>query len=236
MTATISLSDKGFEISSGQMTISADEIYPWVTSFEKIKPVLKDLPSMKGQIVVSSLKFRGALQQPKSWEYFAGGELRNFALESAFFPGKAEETNGSFRVTDSELSLKGVRTKMTDSLFSVSGTVTEFPADIRKLDLSLQGKIGPRVAAWISALIKLPHDISVRTPFSVSGSTLSWEKNTRTAFDGRLTFRRETQVSLRLTKNPDEFRVHQIWINDSNSDVKANIMLNGKAIDGTFNY
>ncbi len=41
--AKINLDDKAeFEITDGQMRISADEIYPWITSFENIKPVLKD--------------------------------------------------------------------------------------------------------------------------------------------------------------------------------------------------
>lgn len=235
LTGKISLDDKSdFEINNGQMTISADEIYPWVTSFEKIKPVLKDLPSMKGTIVLSSLNLQGPLYQPKDWKYLANGELHKFTLDSAFFPGKAEETSGMFKITQDELFLKDVRTRMLDSLFTVSGAVREFPASIRKLDLSLQGEAGPKVTAWISTLIQLPADMSVRAPVSVSSSTLAWEKDTKTTFDGRLIFGKETRVSLKLTKTPDELSVHEISIKDRDSDVAAGIMLKKKAIDVAF--
>jgi hypothetical protein len=235
LTAGISLDDKAdFEMSSGQMTISCDEIYPWVTSFEKIRPVLKDIPSMKGTIMISSAELKGSLYQPKAWKYLANGKLKDFTLESAFFPGKSEETSGAFRVTDNEVYLKNVRTKMIDSHFIVSGTVSKFPADIRKVDLSLEGEIGPRVTAWISALIKLPQDMSVRAPLSISASNLAWEKDIKTTFDGSLVFGRETQVSIKLTKTPDELTVHQISIRNRESDVKASIMFSKKTTDIAF--
>ena len=56
LTARLSLTDPyDLEITSGQLSISADEIYPWITSFENIRPVLKDVRSVKGVISVSSV-------------------------------------------------------------------------------------------------------------------------------------------------------------------------------------
>ena len=235
VTATINLNDQAdIEISSGRMTISCDEIYPWVTSFEKIRPVLREIPSMKGTILVSSAELKGSLYQPKGWQYRVDGELNKFNLESAFFPGKAEETSGAFRITRDELSLKDVRTRMIDSHFTVSGTVSNFPADIRKVNLSLKGEIGPRVMAWISELTKLPREISVRAPLSVSASNLAWEKDIKTTFDGSLTFSRETRVSLKLTRTPEELSVNDISIKNRDSDVKASIMLNRKTLEVVF--
>jgi len=235
LTAKINLDDKSdFEINDGQMTISADEMYPWVTSFEKIKPVLRDLPSMKGTIVVSSINLQGSIHQPEGWKFLVNGAMNKFTLDSAFLPGKAEEMRGTFRITRDELFLKDVRTRMVDSSFTVSGTVKEFPDNIRKLDLSLQGEAGPKVASWISTLIKLPQDMSVRAPFSISASNLVWEKDKKTTFDGGLVFGKGTQVSLKLTRTPDELSVHEILIKDRNSDVAASIMLNKRTVDGAF--
>jgi len=235
LTAKIGLDDKAdFEITDGQMSVSTDEIYPWITSFEKIKPVLKDVPSMNGMIAVSSLNLKGPFKQPKDWRFTVEGATNKFTLNASFLPGKAEDTTGMFRITQDELSLKDIRARMSDSVLTMSGTFREFPAGINTIALSLQGEVGPKVMDWISALIQLPPELSVRAPFSLSASNLLWEKGAKTTFDGRLVFRRETQVSLKLTKTPDELSVQDIAIKDSNSDVAANGVLNKKAIDIVF--
>ncbi len=153
LTAKIDLDEKAdFEITDGQMSVNTDEIYPWITSFEKIKPVLKDVPSMSGIIAVSSLNLKGPFKQPKDWRFTVDGETKKFTLNAAFLPGKAEEMSGMFRITQDELSLKDIRTRMSDSVLTVSGTFREFPAAINTIALSLQGDIGPKVTEWISSL------------------------------------------------------------------------------------
>ena len=235
LTGQIELTDSPvLEITDGQMRISADEMYPWITSFEKIKPVLKDLPSVQGTIMVSSINLRGPLYQPKDWKFLVNGEVRKFTLDSTFLPGKAEETSGMFRITQDELSLNNIRTRMSDSVVNVSGTFREFPADIRKIELSLQGDIGPGATAWVSRLIDLPTEMQLRPPLTVTDAAVSWEKETKTKFDGRFVFGTGTEVSLKLTKTPDELSVHEISIKDRDTDVTANAMLNKKTIDLVF--
>jgi hypothetical protein len=235
VTAAFNLNEAAdFEITNGQMRVSADELYPWITSFEKIKPVLKEVPSMKGTIAVSSLRMKGPLHQPKDWEYLLNGEVKTFALDASFLPGKAEETSGMFRITQNGLSLENVRTKMIDSVLTVSGAFSKFPSYNSTVELSLQGEVGPKVTAWISGLIKLPPELSIRSPLSITTSTLLWEKDRNTKFDGRLVFGRETQVSLGLTKTPDELSVHDVSIKDKETNVTASLMLNKRTIDLAF--
>jgi hypothetical protein len=235
LTGQIELTDSAdFEVTGRQMSISADEIYPWITSFEKIKPVLKEVPSMQGTIAVSSLRMKGPLHQPNDWEYLVNGAVKTFALDATFLPGKAEDMSGMFTITQDGLSLKDVRTKMVDSVLNASGTFIEFPSDIDTIDLTLQGEVGPKVTAWISRLIKLPPELSIHSPLSIATSTLFWEKDRNTKFDGRLEFSRETQVSLRLAKTPDELSVHEVLIKDKETDVTASLMLNKRTIDLAF--
>ena len=167
VTAKIDLDDKAdFEITDGQMSVSTDEIYPWITSFEKIKPVLKEVPSMSGVIAVSSLKLKGPFKQPKDWRFTVDGETKKFTLNAAFLPGKAEDTTGMFRITQDELSLKDIRTRMSDSVLKVSGTFREFPTPINTISLSLQGEVGPKVMDWISSLNPAPSgNIGARSSF-----------------------------------------------------------------------
>jgi uncharacterized protein involved in outer membrane biogenesis len=235
LTAKINLDTTAFiEIADGKLMLNTDDIYPWITSFRQIKPVLKDVPSMSGIIAVSSLTMKGSLYQPKDWRFTVNGEARKLAIDATFLPGRAEETTGMFKITEDKLDLKDVRMRMIDSVLKLSGTFRPFPANISSIALSLQGEIGPRVNSWISSFIMIPQELAVRAPFFLSDMNLSWEKNRSTTFDGRLLFGRVIQVALKLTKTPDELSVHEISVKDSDTDVTANVTLNKKAVDIVF--
>lgn len=235
VTAGLNLDDKAdLEISDGKMKLAADELYPWITSYEKIKPVLEEVPSIQGAILISSVNLKGSLHHPEEWTYDLHGELKNVAVDSKFFPGKAEETSGAFRISDDELSLKDVRTRMADGQFTVTGIVSEFPSNIRNLDLSVQGNAGPKITAWMAGLIKLSPEISLRTPFSLSSSHLIWDEDAKTDFEGRLVFGNDTQVSLKLTRTHDTLSIHEISVKDRESDLTASVVLGSKTIDTTF--
>lgn len=235
VTAGLNLDDKAdFDISDGKMKLSADELYPWITSYEAMKPLRKEVPSIQGIISISTINLKGPLHHPTTWKYLFDGDLKGVAVDSGFFPGRVEEASGMFRITNDELSLKDASLRVADGTFSVSGTATEFPSDIRKLELSLQGEAGPKVTAWISQLIDFSPEMSVRAPVSVKPSQLLWNKDEKTDFDGTLVFGRETQVSLGLTKTPDELSVHDISIKDRDTDVTAKVLLNKNMIDVIF--
>jgi hypothetical protein len=141
---------------------------------------------------------------------------------------------GSFRVTQNELFLKDIRAKILDSLITVTGSFTEFPSDIRAIDLTLRGNVGSEVLPWIASMVKLPPEIKLRAPLSVTDATVSWEKDKITTFDGRLLFGSETRVSLAVTKTPDALSIHNITVKDRNSDATAEVMLDKETIDAAF--
>jgi len=60
--------------------------------------------------------------------------------------------------------------------------------------------------------------MQLRPPLTVTDATRSWEKDTKTKFDGRLAFGTGTEVSLRLTKTPDALTVHEIAIKDRDDE------------------
>ncbi len=223
------------EITGGQMMISADEIYPWITSFEEIKPVLNTVRSIKGLVAFSSVTFRGPLYESGKWQFSESGTARNVTLDASFLPGRAEEITGTFVVTQSELSLKEIRSKILDSLITVTGTFKNFPDDIRSIDLSLKGNVGPEVLPWITALAKIPHEINkIRAPFTVTDAAVSWEKDRKTTFDGGLLFGPDTRVSLSVTKTPDALAVHKASVKGRGSDASAQVMLNKEYLDVMF--
>ncbi len=235
LTARLSLKDPyDLEITGGRLSIFADEIFPWITSFEGIRPVLKDVRSVKGSVSVSSVDLRGPLYQPKEWKFKVNGEAKKLTLDAAFLPGKAEELSGMFAVTQNELYMKDMRSKIIDSLITVTGSVREFPSDIRSIDFALQGQIGPKVNAWIAELISLPPEMKIRAPFSVRDAILSIEKGKKTAFSGGLLFGQATQVSLSVTKTPDSTTIRDLTVRDGSHNLDASVVLTREAIDASF--
>ncbi|HSB31319.1 MAG TPA: AsmA-like C-terminal domain-containing protein [Candidatus Sulfobium mesophilum] len=232
LTARLRLADPNdLEIVGGRLSLSAGEIYPWITSFEKIRPVLNDVRSLDGTVFISGINLRGPLYQPKEWKFQANGEAKNLTVDAAFLPGKAEEMNGTFAITQNELSLKNIHSKIIDSMITVSGSVREFPSDIRNIELVLQGKIGQEVNTWIAELIKLPPELKIRSPFSVADGVLSIEKSRQTAFSGMLLFGQGTQVSLNVTKTPDSTLIRDLTVKDRSHDLAASIALTKETID-----
>jgi hypothetical protein len=222
------------EVTRGRLSISADEIFPWITSFKDIRPVLKDVASLKGTVSVSSINLRGPLYKPNEWKFHADGEAKELTLDASFLPGKAEKMSGTFAVTENELAMKNMQSKIIDSLISVTGSVREFPSDIRSIDFALQGEIGPKVSAWAAGLAHLPPKMKVRAPFSLKDAILSIEKERSTTFSGGLLFGQGTEVSFNVTKTPDSLTVRDLKIKDRGRSFEASVVLTGEAIDASF--
>lgn len=222
------------EITGGQLSIIADEIYPWITSFPGILPALKDVRSVKGVLFVSSMDLLGPLYQSKEWKFHVTGETKKLGIDAVFIQGKLEEMSGMFALTNEELSLKDMHMKIIDSLITVTGSVREFPSDIKSVGLSLKGMIGPEVTQWVGSLLKLPPEIKIRAPFSVKDAVIFIEKDRKTAFTGSLLFGQGTLLSLNVTKTPDETTIRDLTVTDQGNEFHANILLTEKILDVSF--
>ncbi len=100
-----------FEVQAQSLMVVANEVYPWLVSFDKIKPFLKDFAATKGLISLSGLKIRGPLHNPSQWQSAVTGNIRNLGLTSDAFGGSLTVNDGSFHLT-SETETKSVRNRI----------------------------------------------------------------------------------------------------------------------------
>jgi hypothetical protein len=112
--------------------------------------------------------------------------------------------------------------------------IREFPSEIRTIDLSLEGEIGPKVIEWISALVHLPPEIKIRAPISATAATLFIEKERETAFRGRLLFAQGTEMSLAVTITPESTAISDLTVRGRSSDFSAAVKITRETIDSTF--
>jgi hypothetical protein len=100
-----------FEVQAQSLMVAANEVYPWLLSFDKVKPFLKHLVATKGLVSLSGLKIQGPLNHPTQWHSTVTGNIQNLSLTSDAFGGPLTVNNGSFHLT-SETETKSVRNRI----------------------------------------------------------------------------------------------------------------------------
>ena len=87
---------------------------------------------------------------------------------------------------------------------------------------------------WVSDFIRLPEDLRVRTPLSISKAHLLWENGKETSFSGDLNVQKGPQVSLNLLSRPGEFIVKPLVVIDAASNASLLFELRKNEIDWAF--
>jgi len=88
-----------FGIHSESTELFADEIYPWLLSFEKIQPAFRDISAIDGIIGVYDLNLKGPLHHPADWHYRLTCKMQDLVLHSGLFGTPVTVNNGTFDLT-----------------------------------------------------------------------------------------------------------------------------------------
>ena len=97
-----------FKIHSPAVKLFADEVYPWLMSFENIESFLKDFSVAKGTVFLPDLNLNGPMRFPGRWHYDLTCKMKNLVIASDAFGEPITIHNGSFGLT-SESKPKTVR-------------------------------------------------------------------------------------------------------------------------------
>ncbi len=214
------------EILSGKSSVFMGEIYPWLSSFKGLKGALKAFKSVRGTVELSNLNFEGPLFRPKKWRFRMRGKLENLALDSTLFPGPITVTRGTFEAIPEKLSLRDSQTNISDASLRVSGILDGYLKGLHKIDLALEGSMGVEATEWVSNLIRMPPELRVHAPLSISRAHLIWDKNAKTLFSGNLAVKDGPEVSVDIVWNPEELKMNNLLIQDEKS--RASITFNRK--------
>jgi hypothetical protein len=222
------------QILSGKSLIFLGEIYPWLSSFEGLNGALKTFKSVQGTVALSNLNLKGPLFRPKKWRFRMRGELENLTLDSTLFPGPIAVAKGRFEAIPERLSLTDSQTAVLDASLRVSGILGGYLKGLHKVDLTLEGSMGPEASQWVSNLVRMPPELRVRTPLSISKAHLIWDKNSKTLFSGNLAVKDGPKVSIDIHLNPEELTINNLLIQDDQSHASLALNLKKKAFDLNF--
>ncbi|MFB0508555.1 MAG: AsmA-like C-terminal domain-containing protein [Thermodesulfobacteriota bacterium] len=226
--------DFSLEIMSGASRISMDEVYPWLLSFERLRDALKNSKSVKGTVIVKASNLKGPLFRPKKWRFRMTGELEDLAIDSSLFPGPMAVTKGTFEAIPERLALKDSLTNISDASLRVSGSLGGYLEGLHTLDLALEGSMGSEASQWVSDLVRMPPELRIRTPLSISKAHLFWDKNAKTLFSGNLAVKDGPEVSIDIVLNPQELTIKNLLIQDEESRASLTFNLKKREFDLSF--
>lgn len=220
------------EVESKKSSILLDEIYPWLLSFEGLREELKSLGTVKGTVTLSPLSLKGPLRKPESWSFETEGEVKDLAVDTSLFSGPIRATQGKFKATPEKLSFTGLRADFLDASINGDGTLDGYLKGFPEVDMSFEGEMRSESIKWLAELIKLPPDLIVRSPLSISQAHLTREKNGKTSFLGNLTVPNGPKVSMDVIQDGGELKVKDALVTDKES--KAAITFNRR--EGDFDF
>ena len=235
LTGRISLGeDASIEILSGRAMASLDELYPWISSFEKAGKGLKDVNTVNGTLQISTLKLQGPLSMPETWSLEATGEVENLIVETTLFPESIEMEKANLKVTDNKILLTDAKVNAGDSSLSISATVKHNMSGFVKADIGLDGKLEKESMDWIENLYKLPPDFRVAPPLSIPEARLTWDQDSGASFISNLTFQDGPRISLNMLLDSEGLKINNLLLQDAESNASFAFYLKEKEIDFSF--
>ena len=150
LTARLSLAkNANLEIQSGRVLAVLQEVYQWLSSFDKVETVFNDLKTVSGTLQVSSLKLQGPLTMPENWNIEATGEVKNLIVNTTLLPEPIEMEEGNLKIVENNVLLTDGKINAIDSSLRISGTFSHTVSELVKADIEFHGKMGNESMKWL---------------------------------------------------------------------------------------
>jgi hypothetical protein len=183
---------------------------------------------------MSALKIEGQLNKPSAWRISSAGSLNNISMLTDVFADSIHLTSGEFAMTPEFLSFKKIKATSQDTALTLSGSVKGFPRQLDRLDLALDGRVGAQSFAWLSSRLKLPDACTIRTPFDVSDTGLTWQPGSTASFKGLMSLENGPAITVDVDYSPTRLLVRQLTVKDQYSNAAMIFDLLDDRRDGRF--
>jgi len=216
--------DLSLDIRSGQFNLVTAELYPWLASTEGMRDNLKEVKRVTGRLDLSTVKIKGPLDKPSLWKFSAAGEAKDLSIDTALFPEKINIARGGLKIDTKQLSIEKLQTTSQDAALNLTGIFKGFPHMLERIELSVDGRMGPKSVQWFSDKLEVPRTYAIKAPLNINKALISWQPDSTTSFNGSVSIENGPTVSGIVYYNPEQLQVQQLLIKDQYSD--ANMALN----------
>jgi hypothetical protein len=223
-----------FEVRAGKSTIALGEIYSWLTSFEQLKPRLKNVEKLQGAVSLASMNLRGPLLQPEEWHLEATGRVHDLSLSTDLFEKPIRVSKGRFDLAETAdhktLFLKDAQIAVLDALLHVSGKLDNYLSEPSETDITLQGSMGTESIRWVSNLISLSPLLKPRSSLAISSARMVWKKDVSISFAGALVVHKGPKIALDVQWSPVQLILRNLSILDETSNASLRLNLVAKRL------
>jgi hypothetical protein len=161
------------------------------------------------------------------------GNFRGTLTEESL-PGPVRITVERFEVSPQTISMTETRTQFLDASFDLSGRIDDYLTLDRKVDLTLNGTLGPNTMHWIITAASLPSELTVQTPLVFSRTHLQWERGKMMRVAGTAVVGQGPSVSYEVLQGSDRFAVKELRIQDKGSKAALTMNYENRILDLSF--
>ena len=226
--------EPSIEISSGNSVISPEEIYPWLSSYESVRGVLKKIQSVKGKVTLSGIRLSGPLMRPEKWDFETAGELKGLIVNTSLLPEPFSVSSGKFNLYPQKIAIGNFQTEFLSASLNVSGALYDYQRGLERAELSLSGRVTPKDVQWLSNALNLDPKVQLRSPVGISQAQLSWRKGADVGLRGDLAVENGPEISFDVLRHSHGVKINHLVIRDAISDANMGLDVKGRAIDLTF--
>lgn len=208
------------EINSKDMFVLALlHVHPLIRMREDWKQSLDGAETpVGGAVHFDKLKFKGLLDDTSKWVFSAEGAFENVNSKTSSFAGPVTLKSGRFELNRETLTLKQVSASFSDSNLLVSGTLNGYFEKLRTADLTASGHLGPIGNRDIATLAAFPRTLRAITDLTLDRSHFSWEKGSRTTFEGEMLLSAGTKIDINLVRTLHDVSIKELAVKDADSD------------------
>ncbi len=168
--------DKRLKIGTKEANIDLSIIFPWLNSFEIIKPHLKYIESMVGTAFFKSVDFEGPLSNSDEWKINAEGNVESADVSLEGFGSQMTVTGAEIESSSQDLTLSNANVKIKESIVSAGAKLNDFFRDNLKFTLDFYGDMLADEAKLFSDYFSVPEEFNFKSSISLGESSVVVQK------------------------------------------------------------
>ena len=246
--------EKFIKLSSKETNIDLSVLFPWLSSFEIIKPHLRHIESMAGTAFFSAIDFTGPLSQSDEWEINANGNINKIDVSLEGFGSVMTISKAQIQSSSQDMTLSNATINIKDSVMSAGAVLNDYFRDNLKFSMDFYGDMLADEAELFSDYFSVPEQLDFNSPISIFDSSLVVQKTPSSAIsslnDSSVSKANNSSKEIDLNMsivakslewtdaetNTEEENMKEENLSDGNETSSSKITLNGKVVVKTDDF
>jgi hypothetical protein len=223
------------DVQSGTFNLVMDEIFPWLTSHEKLGKELKNIENISGLAEVTVKSMKGPLLKPAELQYEVQGNLKDFTLTSTKLPGPLSINKGQATIKPDKINFENFQAELLDGALTYSGVLQNFITGNTKAEVIVtDATIGNKLNTWFTDQINTPQEYIFRTPLLISRMYVDWTRKEQLDLQGDFSIKNGPIFSIDIMLNPDELVLRNLSIQNGADRATIRLDLKKREIGAEF--